>query len=497
MTASSDPQVTPAGPLIANGPIGRVAALVPLAFVVIAEAAWIAVVGGLVQEISQRDPVLGIPALAAFVAVGIVAARVLGPRLGDRWPVVALGLIAAGASLGWSLAADARDAFRAGAGPGAAIAAHPGGLVAGLAVLRGFAHARLPLAEGTVARLLGIGVPGVAVAALLGGAIGEPFRSRFLADALSASIVFVASAVLALAFARLAAIGTDGGFDWRANPAWLALTLVLLIGAIVAALPLAAVAGTVISVVISAALFPMLIVGLAMGFDRTGRRVLGFIVVAGLLVYLLGRAGVPGVLPAPTVPTAVGPPQASPVEQMLTLSLGGLLLIAGVAGIVLLVALWMRRVRPIDESVVEERTIELGGEAPPRRRPRRWLSRGPDPTSASAAYVALIDELDRHTDVRRWPAETPAEHAARLRAIGRSDLSLHLLAADYALARYGGAKLSAREDRRGVARWRVLRRGLPNAPPGWVRPTDEADDPARRPGRDATPPEDVEPRRTL
>ena len=484
-------------PLIASGPIGRVAALAPVVFVVIAEAAWIAVVGGLIQEISQRDPVLGIPALAAFVGAGIVAARVLGPRLGDRWPVAALVLIAAGGTLGSLLAVDAREALGAGAGAGAAIAAHPGGLVAGLAVLRGFAHARLPLAEGTVARLLGIGVPGLAVAALLGGAIGEPFRSRFLADALGASIVFVASAVLALAFARLAAIGTDGGFDWRANPVWLALTLLLLLGAIVAAVPLAAVAGTVISVVISAALFPMLVVGLAMGFDRTGRRVLGFILVAGLVVYTLSRTGVPGLIPAPAVPTAVGPPEPSPVEQMLTMSLGGLLLIATVAGIVLLVALWMRRVKPIDESVLEERTIEPGGDTPRRRRPRGWFGRGPDPTSASAAYVALIDELERHPDVRRQPAETPAEHAARLRAIGRSDLSLHLLAADYALARYGGADLTSREDRRGVARWRVLRRRLPAAPPGWVRPTDASADPTRAPGPDAEPPPDVDPRRTL
>ena len=79
--------------------------------------------------------------------------------------------------------------------------------------------------------------------------IGEPYRGQFLAGALSASIVFIVAATLALALIRLTAIGTDGGFDWRRNPAWLRLTVSLIVVAIVAAVPLSVVAGTAIEAV--------------------------------------------------------------------------------------------------------------------------------------------------------------------------------------------------------------------------------------------------------
>lgn len=476
----------------ARAAVGAIVELTPVAFVVIAEAAWISVLGGLIQEFSQHDPVLGIPGLAAFVAGGIAAARLLGPRLGARWPIVALGLVAVGGLAGCLVAADAGVALANGLGP--ALAAHPGGVVAGLAILRGFAHARLPLAEGTVTRLLSIGVPGLAVAALLGGAIGDPFRARFLADALGGSIVFVAATVLALAFARLGAIGVDGGFDWRGNPVWLGLTMLLLILAIVAAIPLSAVAGTALSVLVSIALGPLLLLGLATGLDRTARRLLVFFVAAGVVVWLLARGPIEVALPDPNVPGAAGQGPPSPVEQMVTASLGGLLLLAAVVGLFLLIALWMRHVRPVDDLVTEERSIDPAGDpGVPRLRRNRLFGRRSDPATAAAAYVALVDDLDRHPDVRRAAAETPAEHAARLRSIGRSDLSLHLLAADYALARYGGVELPAREDRRAVGRWRVLRRRVTTPPPGWQPP-------AHRPGAlapDAAPPLDVKARRTL
>jgi hypothetical protein len=80
-----------------------------------------------------------------------------------------------------------------------------------------------------------------------------------------------------------------------------------------------------------------------------------------------------------------------------------------------------------------------------------------------------MHDIDADPDVRRVPAETPAEHAARLRSDGRAPLSLDLLAADYALARYGGVVLPAREDVRAVSRWRTLRRRLSRGP-GASRP---------------------------
>ncbi|HZC31717.1 MAG TPA: hypothetical protein VE640_00370, partial [Candidatus Bathyarchaeia archaeon] len=55
-----------------------IVALAPVGLVVVAEAAWISVVGGLLQEFAFREPVLGIPAFAALVVVGIVTARLVG-----------------------------------------------------------------------------------------------------------------------------------------------------------------------------------------------------------------------------------------------------------------------------------------------------------------------------------------------------------------------------------------------------------------------------------
>ncbi len=76
--------------------------------------------------------------------------------------------------------------------------------------------------------------------------------------------------------------------------------------------------------------------------------------------------------------------------------------------------------------------------------------------------MALLADINRHPELRREPAETPSEHAARLREAGASGLALDLLAADYALVRDGGRILSPHEDRRAVDRWRTLRASLPH-----------------------------------
>jgi hypothetical protein len=454
--------------------IARMIELAPLLLVIVAEAAWISVLGGLLQEFALRRSVLGIPAIAAFVAAGVVTARIGAPRLGNRWPFAALGLAAFGALLGWVISEDARGALREGVGPG--LAAHPGGLVGGLAVIRGFAHARMPLQEGTVSHLLSVGVPGLALVSVVGGVIGEPIRSAFLGEALGAAIVFVGAAALALAFTRLDDVGRDGGFDWRRNPPWLLVTVVVLVLAIAVAIPLAAVAGSILAVLISLALGPALVLGLASGFDRTARRMILSTGLTLVLFYLLTGGPLRGVLPVLGNPALGGGSQTTAGEQVIAASLGGLLLVAALIGVVVLIALWMRRSPPPDPGVDELRAIDRGGPglAPHRRRGR--FGRRPVPESAAEAYVALMDELERHPVVRREAAETPASHAARLRSSGLAGLSLELLAADYALDRYAGMVLTTREDDRAIGRWRRLRRQLARvAPP---KPGATAADPA-------------------
>jgi hypothetical protein len=423
-------------------------------------------VDGLVGEFALRGPNLAMPALAGFVAAGIVAARLLGPRLGPLWPPAALVLIVTAGLLGELASPAARAAL--GDGPGAVLAANPDGWIVGLATLRGFAHARLPLAESTVARLLGLGVPFIAVLAVLGGVIIEPFRSRFLADTLTASILFVGTGILALTLVRVGAIGEDAGFDWRRNPAWLGLTVAVLALAVVAALPLAAVAGWAIEVLIAVSLGPLLVIGLTMGLDRTARRVLGFVLAAGGVTYLVlmvfqGGGGLPAAPPG----QAAAPSRPTAGDEILTAGLGGLVIAVALVAILVLAAIWMRRAEVVeDEPVAETRTIDRGTDAATPRRPGRRGWRRAEPADAAAAYVALVDDLARHPAVRRADSETPAEHAARLRASGRQDLRLDLLAADYSLARYGGVDLPDREHRRAVERWRLLRRALPRATDG-------------------------------
>ena len=153
----------------------------------------------------------------------------------------------------------------------------------------------------------------------------------------------------------------------------------------------------------------------------------------------------------------------------------------------------MRRVPPPDGAIGEARSIDPSGDGLATRRRRRRFGRRAVPENAVDAYVALIDDLDRYHDVRRDPAETPAAHAGRLRAGGQTGLALELLAADYALARYGGITLPEREDRRAVGRWRVLRRTLTARGPAGRHGM--VSDPAAAPPVEAAVAPAVEPRR--
>src|SRR5436190_409129 len=51
---------------------------VPAGLAAIAEGAWISVVAGFMDELVLRAPVLGLPAFAAVVALGVVLARTVG-----------------------------------------------------------------------------------------------------------------------------------------------------------------------------------------------------------------------------------------------------------------------------------------------------------------------------------------------------------------------------------------------------------------------------------
>jgi hypothetical protein len=446
-----------------SGIVPTLAKIVPLLLAIVAEAAWISVIAGLLQEYALREPVMGLPQLAAFVLVGVLAARLLAGRLGLRWPLVGLGLIASGAAIGLFLAPAARTAVDVGGlqGMGAAIGENPGGLFAGLAVLRGFSHARQPLREDTLGRLFGGGVVAIAFAAMAGGLVAEPWRSSYLSDVLASSLVFVASAVLALALTRQSAVGPDSQVDWPRNPAWVGLLVLLVTIVVVLAVPAAAIAPTAIDLAIAILLAPLLIIGLVAGWTRSGARFIGIVLLAGGLLIALSPRFSGGSQPTGTGTSGPGsaavPPEANPG---LLLVGGGLLTAVGIVGVLLLVRLWMRRTATRAAEVDEVRTIDRGS-GRERRSPRRARLRfRRAPADAVSAYRALMGDLEQRPPVRRDPAETPAEHARRMRDRGFAGLSLELLAADYALARFGDVPLTERENRRAIGRWRGLRRQL-------------------------------------
>lgn len=433
--------------------------IAPIAFIVVAEAAWVSVIGGFIAEVRLQAPILGIPILAAFVAGGVIAARTLGPRLGPSWAFVGLGLSFAAGVVGWLVAPDARAALLQG-DLRTAMGENPGGWVAGLAVLRGFADARFPLSEATCGRMLRLGVPGLAVLALLGGAVAQPWRGIFLADTLVAAVVFVTCGTFALAFARQQSIAAGLHVDWRRNRSWVALMTGAVILATGIALASAGVVGAAIPVLLGVALGPFLIAGIAFGTNRGTARILAFAAAGAVLLYVV-LSSFASTQPPPPPPAAGGglPPAGPETDPAVIVGLGGLGVVVAIVAILILIRLWMGQVGPVEGDPTEIRMIDHG-EAPATTRRGQRRRRRSAPVEAAGAYLALVEEIERRPTVRREPAETPAEHARRLRADGLGALPLDLLAADYALVSFGGIVLSEREDRRAVHRWRMLRSRL-------------------------------------
>lgn len=483
--ASSGGSASAAGPASSGGtsrirrPVLAGLGWVPLVLAVLAEAAWITVVAGLAQVFALRGPVLGIGAMVLFVSLGTVATRVVAARTGGRWPFVALVLVAGGALAGWLASPDARMHVVAG-DLGAAFAANPGGFAGGLAVLRGIAHGGEHLSAGTVGRMLFAGIPGIGFMAAAGGMIIEPWRGLFLADTAVATGVFAAAGLLAYAFAGVAEIERTGAPTWRRNPVWIALLVIAVVALVALAVPIALVGAdaitTAIGLLVGISIVPLAIAGLLYGSGAGFRRVLGFIAVATVLVVLLSFAGFGNPVDPPDPGSGGGEVDEVTDIDRIAMAGTGVLVVALIAGVVvLLVSAWMiRQAAEANGPAGDVRSTELPEGEPRRARPRhrRHQPRG-EPGSATEAYLRLVDELAGRWTVERRAAETPNEHARRLREDGESGtdaLALELLAADYGLATFGGRAISEREHRRAIERWRRLRARLGADLPDRPRP---------------------------
>ena len=472
-------------------------ALVPVALALVAEAAWTSILAGLLQVFVHHDQTAGIPLMLLACVAGVVATRRIGPRTGTQWPTVAAGLAFGVGAIGWLASAEVRSIL-ASSGPGGigdALAVNPGGWVAAIAFIRGIPYARLPPDPRPIGTALAIGTPGIAVAALVGGMVADPWKGAFLADATVDVVVFLVAGVAALTLSRLTLVGSGaGGVDWRRNPAWVGFAIVLLVAIAALAVATSLVAGPVIVAFFGVAVPLVLVLGLFASLNRRSLRNIALslagAIVVGQGLRLLGNGGqlLPNVPPA-----AVPAPPDSPDVTPLTAGIIGFVVVAAFIGIVVLIRLWMRRPRLATDDLEEERWIDRGeqSEREVARRRRRGIRLGRGrPPDAVAAYRALLDDLEPRQGVRREPGETPAEHAARLRGTGWGTLALDLLAADYGLVRFGATTLSEAEERRGIRRASLLRRRLtgiaavsgPAAPKeGEARPGD-AGTPSEGPG---------------
>ncbi|MBI3751303.1 MAG: DUF4129 domain-containing protein [Chloroflexi bacterium] len=463
---------------------------VPVGLAVVAEAAWVAVVAGFAQELVLREPAIGLAGFVAAVAGGVVAARLVGVRLARRWPPLALALAFGASIVGLFVDPAARAALaEGGTGPGAAIGANPGGLLIGLAVIRGYSHAGVPLGEDRLVRLLFGGTVAISLLGLVGGLIAEPYRSRFEGDAMTATLVFAGCAVLALALTRLTVVGAGSGADWPKNPVWVGLLVSIVALVLLAAAPAVGLVRPAVEIAFAILLGPLIIAGLLFGWTRGSIQALLVVLLLGAaavtLLPLLGSGGGSGsTTPGSGLPG--GPSTPPPPPDPAAASIGVILLaIVGAIVLLLLIRAWMRSATIRADSVIETRTIDHGDEE--IHRPRRsWRPFRAAPSDAAAAYRSLLADLAGRPIVARATGETPREHARRLRGDGWGRVRLELLAADYELERFAGVPLTPVEHRRAIDRWRRLRSDLRPVVP----PSPEELRPARRDrgpgsGRDA------------
>ena len=421
----------------------------------VAEGAWLAVVYAAVQVvIGGQAPLLGTFELTIAAAVAALLARrgVLDP---DGRPLTFFAATVAAGVVGWLVSPDPRELL-AGGNLAGAIGLHPGGWLVAVAFLRGIGRG-LEVDDRAVTRLVLWGTPGLALPWIAGQLAPQPLRGVFVEQAFVASLTFVSAGFMAAGLARLQVIGQETGVDWRENRSWLGLLVGVLAMVLAIGVPAAYLLGLPIDTVARGLLGPL---GTLLGY-----MVLVVLIplawVAGLLTQALLSLGLR--LPAPAGAQSTGQPFRLPETYDFEQVRGGLLTVGIFWVLVLLLAVivgrtWLRRrSRRTARAASEERFIHLPETRLRLGLPRLGLRRRRHPAAphdAVSAYLAALELFDPGELMRR-EAESPLSHARRV-----TDRQLSLLAADYALARYGGRALTRLEHLRALGRWRGLRARL-------------------------------------
>jgi hypothetical protein len=437
------------------GAASRLAGSAPALLGAVAEGAWIAVIAAaVVAPIGGPGPAGELLPSVLAALLGFAAARLLPGNAGRAATLVA---VAAGVVV---------LAFVAGAQLGLAVAdgPRPVGLyvVLGFAALRGAAQGDPSAGAHAIETLVRRSPVLLGGAWLLGLIVAGEGRSAFMTAAAFDTLVFVVAAALALGGSRLAALPPEVRHQLGGNGAWLGMVGVVVGVALLLALPLAAVLGGPIGSVAAAlaAGLSALVLGIA------GVMVTFIMVIVDAVASLLrGMLNISQVTPTQPPPVATPEQPLPPGTSEATSSvvepiIGAVVIVTMILLAIYLARRWQGARRPPASrpDVAEERGIDLGARPrlPGLRLPRRLRSLFA-PDDAAGAYPRLLVDWSAVPELARDPVETPADHAARLRAAGRGDLALHLLAADYQLTRFGAIRLSSAEERRAVGRWRRLR----------------------------------------
>jgi len=422
------------------------------------EAAWITLAYVVVAAIATGAPG-PLPMLAfagaAFIGLGYARWSALDGRPPYRTPLALI--VVAAAIVGWlvPLGSAAAQVLEE---PLEVVGMHPGGILLGIAVLRGTAHVIPDDDERIAETALGPGLVVVAAIWALLTATGATRQSWVVEVAFAATVTFVTAGLLSIGLARLAGLRSVGviGADRRT---WVVLVGIVA-GLLAVAMPLALILGVPIDNAVRGVLGPIgdLLVPVVVVL------LLPAALLATVLVLLFEMlTGGPGTLP--DIPSALadtvafdwasalgGPSGQGPILELVPLVVAvvaAFLLVRGLLG------------RP-DLSGAEDESVEVRETERPvggvrLRRPHLPMPRRhPVPRTATEAYLASLEILARWPESARLASETPAEHVRRLRAdpIG---LPLGRLAADYALAEFGQRTLVPSEHRRAIERWRRLR----------------------------------------
>jgi uncharacterized protein DUF4129 len=438
----------------------------------LAEGGWVAVLYLLVAAVARVEPGL---MLGTFVVVAggtcLLADRL--DRLGSSRLTMIVGLLVGGAVAGLVVAGGAVAAI-ASRDPGAMLTADPGASLLGLAALRGFIRAGSIRDPGEAARPFFLGLLGLAVAWVFGGALAEPLRSAFRGAAVVPTLAFLAGGIAATGLARTELAASGAEFEPRANRTWLVVLIGTAVAVGIASLPMGIGLERVMAAFIAWPLsVPLLVLGAVVvrlvvprrgSLKRVGAQALWPLVVLGILSVLAAVLPRRQIAPAEDPSAGVGGPTTEPTTPVFDLVLALVAVAIVVAVLLFLARAWQRTANPTERRGPRDRRsqvpVDEDGDAPPGwdlRRRLRALARRGKPTDAVAAYVASLRALEPYDELRRAEGETPAAHARRLHDAGAGSLELDLLAADFQLARWAGRRISAAEDRRAIGRWERFR----------------------------------------